>query len=138
MSAALGNTCNLKFDFVPQTQHAKVDTGAETCSVHATDMREKNGILQCKILNHMHTFETYTTKQVKSSNGESSTRYCVTLPFRMHDKPYECEFTLNDRSSMQYPILLGKNFLSANEFMVDVNKTVAMEHKRILLKSLLK
>jgi len=62
--------------------------------------------------------------RVKSSvfdNGEYDHRYKVLLTFEWNGFRKEVLVTLNDRTNMEYPLLVGRNFL-AGDFLVDVDK----------------
>lgn len=104
----------------------KVDTGADRSSIHATRMKlvKVNGeeCLQCYLLNgHKYRFQEFSKIKVKSSNGESESRFVVKLKMKVFGKVYDTSFTLANRKRMSYPILLGKTFLR-NRFVVDVSK----------------
>jgi hypothetical protein len=61
--------------------------------------------------------------RVKSSSlktGEVDHRYKVRLTLEWKDVRKEVLVTLNDRTSMEYPLLIGRNFLQ-NDFLVDVD-----------------
>jgi hypothetical protein len=117
----------------PKTEvKCKVDTGAETNSVHCTRAFIKNGKLYCELLGQsdLITFDDYTRKNVTSSNGLKNKRYCIKLQFNLGDKTFESDFTLNNRSKMKHPVLLGKNFLNDNNFIVDVtNETTPFQEQ---------
>ena len=114
----------INFDFNQKEINSKIDTGAETNSLHSNNFFIKNGNLHCELLDHpeLIMFKNYKIKHVKSSNGLKNKRYCVKLKFKIDGQPYESEFTLNDRSNMEYPVLIGKKFLNDNNFLVDVSK----------------
>ena len=122
----IGKTVNL--DILGFESICKVDTGACTSSIHAKVDSVKDGILNITLLEHTGwklnnkaiSINDFKTTIVKSSNGEKETRYVVLLPVRFEGRYYNVEFTLNERQEMNYPVLLGRNFLSG--FMIDVNK----------------
>lgn len=120
----IGSNLPIVFDFSPKNINSKVDTGAETNSIHCTNFFVKDGVLHCMLLDHPETitFDDYKIKTVKSSNGTKNKRYCINLKFNVGGKDYESDFTLNNRDKMNYPVLLGKNFLNDNNFLVDVNE----------------
>lgn len=60
-------------------------------------------------------------KEVKSSNGVSKSRYFIKTQIVISGKTYISEFSLNNRSSMTYPFLLGRDIL-LQDFIVDVSK----------------
>ena len=102
---------------------AKVDTGADSSSIHCDDFYVKDEVLYCKILalKKILKFKNFYKKFVKSSNGEGSERYKVTLRVIVDGCEVVGKFTLNNRESMNYPVLIGKNILKKG-FIVDVNK----------------
>lgn len=59
---------------------------------------------------------------VKSSNGESQVRPVVELEVVVGSDRKTYEFTLTNRATMKFPILLGRNFLVGN-FLVDVSRS---------------
>ncbi len=103
---------------------AKVDTGADTSSIHVRKIRleqkGENTVLSCYFIpRHKTTFTTFEQTMVKSSNGAKQARYVVTLKLTLFGNEYETDFTLSDRKSMAFPVLLGKKFLR-KRFIVDV------------------
>ena len=113
---------------------AKIDTGAYTSSLHCYDIEEKNvdgkQVLYIKFLDDQHPaynnmslhFEHYSKVRVRSSSGHLEERFKIKTKIRLGKNIYKTEFTLADRSSMKYPILLGRKILK-NRFLVDVAKT---------------
>lgn len=121
----IGRAEFVEFPEYELTVPAKVDTGADRNSVHATRVKliERNGeeILKCRILKGPTVeFKDFSMVQVKSSNGQVQKRYKVRLTIIVLGKRYKTSFSLTNRQNMKYPILLGKNFLR-NRFLVDVS-----------------
>lgn len=115
----------------------KMDTGALSSSLHATDLEyfERKGTewvrFKVKIKNQegkkkwaQQTFErpVYRFVKVVSSNGEGSRRPSVLMKVCLGGKVYEEQFTLNDRSEMTYPVLLGRRTIEHLGF-IDVTRT---------------
>lgn len=108
---------------------AKVDTGAFNGSLHASRIREitdKKGVKHlrfCPLGSSGHTIEidTYHKRRVKSSNGLADVRYAIDTEVAFLDHDYPITLTLTNRSSMKYPMLIGRNFLRLHGFLVDVN-----------------
>lgn len=121
---------------------AKVDTGADTSSIWASDIREENGALCfklfCKESDEYTGYEitaeagTYEEVVIASSNGLREARYAVSLPVQIEGKHYEVRFTLADRSTMTYPVLLGRSFLEG-QFLVDVSREIPIEIEAALI-----
>jgi hypothetical protein len=118
---------------------ARVDTGAETCSLHVerieiedkTPRRVHNigKAIRIKLKGNdgkSHWIEGIVADavRVKSSSlpeGEYDHRYKVRLTLEWKDVRKEVLVTLNDRTDMEYPLLLGRNFLNG-DFLVDVSQ----------------
>ena len=57
-----------------------------------------------------------------SHDGEFDHRYKVRLTLKWNDFEKEVVVTLNDRTDMEFPLLIGRNFLRG-DFLVDVEKS---------------
>ena len=111
---------------------AKVDTGAYYCSVHASEIKEvtRKGkkVLQFKLLGNHPSFPynrvieepNYYSRTVENSFGHTQERFVVTFKVRIAGKVFKTEFTLADRSTKVFPILLGRILLN-KRFMVDTD-----------------
>lgn len=118
---------------------ARIDTGAETCSLHVekieiqdkTAKRVRNVGKTVRIFLKGSDGKTQSIDaiiasavRVKSSalkGGEYDHRYKVRLTLQWKDFRKEVLVTLNDRTDMEYPLLIGRNFLRG-DFLVDVEK----------------
>jgi len=117
---------------------AKIDTGAYTSSIHCHKVFEKeseNGKELCfKLLDPAHKdyertsyySKSYKQKLVKSSNGKSELRYTIRTTLKIGKKTYKIEFSLTNRKTMKYPVLLGRKFIK-RKFIVDVSKIFNMQ-----------
>jgi hypothetical protein len=111
---------------------ARVDTGAKTCSIHAEDINidASEGNLEGKPISFRIVNKNGQSRQintrvasavmVKTAEGKEQ-RYTVPLTVKWHDSEKTILFTLNDRLTMAYPIVLGRNWLRGS-FLVDVEK----------------
>lgn len=111
--------------------NAKIDTGAYNSSIHAEDIRVIDEVLYCTIAGHEYIFETFLTKNVKSSNGIKQQRYLVVLPIKIGDTTYKIKVTLTDRSQMRLEMLIGRRFLRANSFVVDVSRRYVASTRKV-------
>lgn len=105
--------------------YAKVDTGAETSVLHCNEYKifEKDGhrYIRCTIQGHPDfTFLIHRERVVKSSFGQSETRHIFITKIKLFNKLFDIKLSVRDRSSMSYPMLLGRNFISG-KFLVDVS-----------------
>lgn len=106
---------------------AKVDTGAYSSSVWATNIREEGDGLVFTLLGPTHECYTgeeihvskYQTVKIENSFGKSETRYGVMLKVKFCGKKITTFFTLADRSKKIYPVLIGRKMLKGR-FFVDV------------------
>ena len=126
----LGAISNVSFPSIGDDSFlAKIDTGADSSSIHCDYYYVKDDILYCKILSgkKILKFRNFSKKFIKSSNGEGSERYKVTLRVIIDGHEVVGKFSLNSRESMNYPILIGKNIIKKG-FVVDVNKDFLEEN----------
>ena len=98
---------------------AKVDTGARTSALHATNIEEyeENGKSFIRFsLNQAGERVDISTNLVKyikitSSFGKSEIRPLIRLKIRLGDKAWLTDVTLASRTRMTYPMLIGRNTL---------------------------
>lgn len=106
---------------------ARVDTGAKTSALWATNIIVQDGILTATLFGKDSefysgqpvTFETFETTVVSTSSGEIQERYKIRLLVKIKGKKIRAWFTLADRSTQVYPVLIGRNVL-LGKFVVDV------------------
>lgn len=108
---------------------AKIDTGADSSSVWASDIdMQKDGTLVFSLFDKkspLYTGELFKTqdyraKVVRSAHGDEQIRYRVKLPIRLGQKTFETTFTLSNRAKNNFPILIGRHTLEG-KFLVDVS-----------------
>jgi len=116
---------------------ARVDTGATTSSLHveewqieaATDVMAGNvgKMIRFRIKNHNGESEWLKRKIVELSliqtSEQAEHRYKVKMTLTCLNVKKCVLVSLNDRSHMTYPVLLGRNFLQG-DFVVDVDLVV--------------
>jgi hypothetical protein len=113
---------------------ARIDTGAATSSINAADIErfERDGKKWVRFyLSHDNSPETQLiearirriVKIAQSTNSEEETerRFVVKLHVIIGDISHQTEFTLTDRSHMEYDILIGRSFLQ-DVALVDVSQ----------------
>jgi hypothetical protein len=125
---------------------AKIDTGARTSSLHATDIErfDRDGHRWVRFLldlgygeNEPVTCEVphADRRAITSSNGEAQTRIIIKTDLVIGERRFRAEFSLADRSDMKFPILIGRTALRSR-FLVDPGRSYfqssAAERKRIL------
>ena len=70
-----------------------------------------------------HTCEVseFKTNKFRGTDGNPHERYVIPLNIIIGGKKENVELSLADRSSMRYPILIGRRVLKG-KYLVDVNK----------------
>jgi hypothetical protein len=119
---------------------ARIDTGAQSCSLHVEKIEIKNESTKpaanvgknVRFLvqgqnGKSEWIETTIAKAVRVKSaalglGEVDRRYKVWLTFQLKGFRKKVLVTLNDRTDMEFPLLIGRNFLRG-DFLVDVDKT---------------
>lgn len=112
----------------------KVDTGAATSSLHATDIEEfgkkgdpwvrfrlyagpkgsrKNRIAEAPLVG---------IRRIRTSIGKAESRPVIKEKVRLAGRCWTVEFTLTDRKDMDYPMLLGRQAI-ARRFLVDPGRS---------------
>ncbi|SCW96794.1 Uncharacterized conserved protein [Pseudomonas sp. NFIX10] len=110
---------------------AKIDTGASTSSLHATDIEpfERDGQKWVRFTAHLGTVvqlrhrrceaPLVARKTIKSSNGHAQVRYVISTTLALGDRVWRVEFTLACRKSMRYRLLLGSKALIDGQLVVN-------------------
>ncbi len=118
-----------------KTVDVKIDTGAYTSTIHCAAIKVENDLLKCAFLDENQpqyhgkefVFDQFDVRVVKSSNGQTQSRYRVLTEIELFGKTYPIFLTLSDRAEMKYPVLLGRKFLT-KRFMVAISAT-NLSHK---------
>lgn len=115
--------------------HAKIDTGADSCSVHAENITpfNKKGKkwVSFELANRYGVRQTVARKvirntRVKTKRGGAQKRPVVRLGLCIGNYFEKIECNLVDRSHFSYPVLVGRNFL-ASGILVSSSDTYTME-----------
>jgi hypothetical protein len=108
---------------------AKVDTGADSSSIWASDIKlGDDGTLSFSLFGPGHKYYSgkqistndFTTVTVANSFGHKEIRYRVSLPVEIDGRKVRATFTLANRSLKSYPALIGRRLLN-KKFLVDVS-----------------
>jgi hypothetical protein len=112
---------------------AKADTGAATSSIHAFDIRPftESGVAMVRFKVVQGTSQTEVELPVvrigyvRLPEGDKEQRIYVRGTICLGSARWPILFSLNDRSQMRYPVLLGRAFLRA-KYVVDSGKIHAL------------
>ncbi len=102
---------------------ARIDTGAQTSSLHVDNIKHVVGSERPEIefdihpdlydvqkVNRCRAF-LHDLRKIKSSNGQSEERFVIRTTAVMSEHKWEIEITLTDRSDMTYLMLIGRQAL---------------------------
>jgi hypothetical protein len=121
-----------------QNIHAKVDTGAYTCSLHCHKAEIIEGRLEFILLDEEHpeftgmkfVFDRFEKRDIKNSFGEVECRYVIETTIRIFNEDILAEFSLSNRGLLKFPILIGRKILR-DRFLIDVKKkNLSYQEKR--------
>ena len=110
---------------------ARVDTGAQTNSIHAEDVKEvlKDGKNYVEFttygedgVRNRFLKEIIKKSKVKNTSGETETRYVVTLEVLFGGKKIKTNVNLNNRISLRHNFLVGRNLL-LGQYVIDVSQS---------------
>lgn len=109
--------------------HAKIDTGAYNCCIHCSSARIVDGKLEFVIVDPTRpefaamtfVFDKFKQREIRNSFGETELRYVIKTQIKIFDRKIRAEFSLSDRASLRFPILLGRKILR-DRFVIDVTK----------------
>lgn len=123
---------------------ARIDSGATTCSMSALNIErfERDGkkwvrfqvplppVTKDNKLKLSDPMEYPLTRDVKikQHSGDSNDRPSVKLNVKLGRYEGLTEFTLTDRTTYEYPVLVGRNLLEGHA-VVDVSKSYIAEEK---------
>ncbi|UUY10545.1 ATP-dependent zinc protease [Pseudomonas sp. J452] len=124
----------------------KIDTGASTSTLHASDIQpfERDGAGWVRFTAHFgtqvqrrHPCEAplVTVKTIKSSNGQTQTRYVIRTLLALGDRAWPVEFTLACRKTMRYRVLLGSKALVDGQLVVNPALTYVQDKPQLSLPS---
>ncbi len=110
---------------------AKIDTGADASSIWCSKIGVVDSQLHCVFFDKGSPFYSGETvifnsgdvdlTRVANSFGHRELRYKVKIPMKIKNRTIKATFTLTDRSSKLYPVLIGRSMLK-NKFLVDVSR----------------
>lgn len=98
---------------------AKIDTGADMCSLHADNIQLSDGTVTFSINGRTYRMPITDTKEIKQADSDAQPRPVVTFTFQIGDQTIDnVQCNLNDRSGMDSPLLIGKNLLTRGDFVI--------------------
>ncbi|MCC5873396.1 MAG: ATP-dependent zinc protease [Gammaproteobacteria bacterium] len=128
----VGEIESVRFENLGMELRARIDTGAVTSSLHATNIRrfQRDGENWVRFtIDDPETGEPVVLERPRSrrvrivqvGTEDPSTRPVVELRVSLGNSTQTAEFTLADRSALEFPVLIGRNILR-DLMVVDVSK----------------
>lgn len=117
---------------------ARVDTGAQTNSIHAEDIIEKQiqGEAYVEFTTRDHKGDKHKLMEkvvrkskVKGTSGIAGYRYVIKLNLVFGDRTIKSNVNLNDRSNLRHNFLVGRNLL-IGDYIVDVSQSRVLGGKQ--------
>jgi hypothetical protein len=100
---------------------ARIDTGAATSSLDARELKIKNNMADFKLPKNYGGVQLHLPvtewQKIRSADFKEK-RPVVEITFCLGPKLIHAQVTLNDRSTVRYPLIIGRNVLKDN-FVVD-------------------
>lgn len=132
----IGRAERIQFvDFGKVDVPVRVDTGAKTSALWASEIHEDGGVLSFVLFDKGNewydgatiTTTDYGTRLVANSSGAVEERYTIKAMITMHGRKIRATFTLANRETQVYPVLIGRNVLRG-KFIVDVKQGKPLLH----------
>jgi hypothetical protein len=109
-------------DLDEEKVHARIDSGARTSAIWGSaHVNDDDKLIVSFFGNTSKTYEftSYGQQVVSSSNGQVDKRYTIRLLVIISGKKIRATFTIANRVTQVYPVLIGRNVLRG-KFVVDV------------------
>lgn len=104
---------------------ARIDTGAATSSLDARELKVKNNMAEFRLPKRYGGFQLHLpVREWQNIRGADfmEKRPVVEITFCMGPKMLCVDVNLNDRSTVKYPLILGRNALK-DHFVVDCERS---------------
>lgn len=123
----IGRSATVKSSYFKEPVKARVDTGARTSSIWASNIYvDRGNMLNFTLFdpssplydgkNHRH--KDFKVAVVRNSTGQEEIRYRTTIPVEISGRKIRASFNLSNRSCNNHPILIGRRTLN-KKFLVD-------------------
>lgn len=111
---------------------AKIDTGARTSALHATDitpfLRDDIEMVRFQVQIHEDhapiTVETeiYDRRAIKNTSGIPEERIVIRTKLKLTDRSWPISVSLSDRSNMRFPMIVGRSALKKHNIAVHTRR----------------
>lgn len=121
---------------------AKIDTGARTSALHATDIRtfERDGVQWVAFMadsgqglcDRPIEAVVHTVRAIKNTSGIAEQRFVIRTRVRIARRLWMVELSLSDRTNMTFPMIVGRTAFKRKNIAVHAQKTFLMTTKATL------
>jgi len=109
---------------------ARIDTGSGMSSLGVRDFSVQGEMVEfslpAKFGNLKLRLPLLGWQRIKTTEGPGKRRPVVELELRLGSVPLHTQVTLNNRSHMKYPLLIGRKTLEKGSFIVDVSRSYTL------------
>ncbi|MEJ6403341.1 ATP-dependent zinc protease family protein [Yoonia sp. 2307UL14-13] len=119
---------------------AKIDTGARTSALHATDIVEfeRDGIPWVRFHSrfdddtHDKDVETpiHDRRDITNTSGVPESRIIIRTRFRIAARQWQIDLSLTERTEMQFRMIVGRTALRGHKIVVDPGKRHLTSNQR--------
>lgn len=131
-SIVIGATAKVQLpELAVNNLHARVDTGAATCALHASSITIDEEMNELRVIlfdpeSDFYTgeelvFSEYVVRNVRNSFGRRKSRPMVETEVELAGHKHRVLVGFSDRTLLTYDMLIGRNLLELG-FSVDVTK----------------
>ena len=122
----IGDFVELRFVSLPSSSfiRGKVDTGATICSLHCekfqVNEQSQQITFKCRQLSNNSITVPMTEQQAVKTSDKTEYRPVIEMSVKVGNQVIEkVKFNLNNRSTMDTPVLIGQNLIKAGNFLID-------------------
>ena len=131
-SIVIGATAKVQLpELAVNNLHARVDTGAATCALHASSITIDEEMNELRVVlfdpeSDFYTgeelvFSEFVVRNVRNSFGRRKSRPMVETAVELAGQKHRVLVGFSDRTLLTYDMLIGRNLLELG-FLVDVTK----------------
>ena len=118
---------------------AKVDTGARTSALHATDIHtfQRDGETWVAFMadsghglcDRLMEAPIHEERAIKNTSGMPEDRFVIHTRLKLGAKLWRIDLSLTDRTNMTFPMILGRRALKNRNIAVDAKRTFLVSTK---------
>jgi hypothetical protein len=116
----------------------KIDTGAKTTALHATDVElfEVDGTQWVRFLPdfihgeaHPREVPVLETREIRNTSGVPEERIVIRTMLQIAGRRWKIDASLADRAPMRYPLILGRSALKGHNMSVHAGRSYLVSER---------